>query len=43
MLDIGRASLYRALDKLEADGFIERKDKTLTLINEKEMLKRYSR
>ena len=43
MLDIGRASLYRALDKLEADGFIERKDKSLILKNEKEMLKRYSR
>ena len=43
MLDIGRASLYRVLDKLESDGFIERKDKTIILKNEKEMLNRYSR
>lgn len=43
MLDIGRASLYRAFDKLESDGFIERKDKTVILKNEKEMLNRYSR
>ena len=43
MLDIGRASLYRVLDKLEADGFIERKNKTIILKNEKEMLNRYSR
>lgn len=43
MLDIGRASLYRAFDKLETDGFIERKDKTVILKNEKEMLNRYSR
>jgi DNA-binding PadR family transcriptional regulator len=43
MLDIGRASLYRVLDKLESDGFIERKNKTIILKNEKEMLNRYSR
>ena len=43
MLDIGRASLYRAFDKLESDGFIERKDKTIIIKNEKEMLNRYSR
>ena len=43
MLDIGRASLYRVLDKLESDGFIERKAKTIILKNEKEMLNRYSR
>lgn len=42
MLDIGRASLYRAFDKLESDGFIERKNKTVILKNEKEMLNRYS-
>ena len=43
MLDIGRASLYRAFDKLESDGFIERKNKTVILKNKKEMLNRYSR
>ena len=31
MLDIGRASLYRALDKLEADGGIERCGKSIII------------
>ena len=43
MLDIGRASLYRAFDKLENDGFIERNQKTIILKDETGMLKRYSR
>ena len=33
MLDIGRASLYRAFDALEAAGCIERKDKKTIIIN----------
>lgn len=33
MLNIGRASLYRAFDKLIADGFITKDGKTITLID----------
>lgn len=33
MLNIGRASLYRAFDKLIADGFITKEGKTITLLN----------
>jgi len=43
MLDIGRASLYRAFDKLEAEGFIERRGKTVIIKDEAAMLKRFSR
>lgn len=43
MLDIGRASLYRAFDSLEAEGFIERQDKIIIVKNEETMLKRFSR
>jgi len=43
MLDIGRASLYRAFDKLEAEGFIERLEKTVIIKDKEAMLKRYSR
>ncbi len=32
-LHLGRASLYRALDKLEADGFIRREKKEIHLLN----------
>ena len=31
MLDVGRASLYRAFDKLIAEGFIKKDGKTITL------------
>ena len=31
MLDLGRASLYRAFDTLSADGFISKQGKTITL------------
>lgn len=41
MLDIGRASLYRAFDKLEAEGFIKKKEKTIILENKEGMLEKY--
>lgn len=41
MLDIGRASLYRAFDKLEAEGFIEKHEKIIVIKNKKEMLSKY--
>lgn len=41
MLDIGRASLYRAIDKLSTDGFIEKHDKTILLKNKEAMLEKY--
>lgn len=41
MLDMGRASLYRAFDQLEADGFIKRDSKTVLLINREQMLSFY--
>lgn len=43
MLDIGRASLYRALDKLELEGLIERKDRSIILKDRDLLLKKYSR
>ena len=33
MLDIGRASLYRAFDKLEKDGFIIKEGKKIKIVN----------
>lgn len=33
MLNVGRASLYRAFDKLTADGFITKDGKTITLLD----------
>lgn len=41
MLDIGRASLYRAFDKLEQDGFIIREQKTVRLLDRVRMLHNY--
>lgn len=41
MLDIGRASLYRAFDKLETEGFIEKHEKIIVIKNKKEMLDKY--
>ena len=41
MLDIGRASLYRAFDKLEADGFIKRDNKIVYLLDREHMLHFY--
>lgn len=40
-LDIGRASLYRALDKLEADGLIRREGRNISLISAKRLLQIY--
>lgn len=41
MLDISRASLYRAFDKLEGEGFIEKHDKTIIIKDKKSMLEKY--
>lgn len=41
MLDMGRASLYRAFDQLEDDGFIKRDGKTVYLLNRERMLSFY--
>lgn len=41
MLDIGRASLYRAFDKLEHDGFILREQKTVRILDRDRMLHHY--
>lgn len=41
MLDIGRASLYRAFDKLEHDGFILRQQKTVRILDRNRMLHHY--
>ena len=42
MLDIGRASLYRAFDSLEAEKIIERDGKTIKIINRQKLRKIYS-
>lgn len=42
LLDLGRASLYRALDKLTSDGFLIREGHTYTLCNREAMLSYYS-
>lgn len=42
MLNLGRASLYRALDKLEADGCIKRDGKQITIINKELLLSKYN-
>lgn len=41
MLDMGRASLYRAFDQLESDGFIKREGKTVRLYRRDDMLSFY--
>lgn len=41
MLDMGRASLYRAFDQLEHDGFIKRDGKTIRLFGRDNMLSFY--
>ena len=41
MLDIGRASLYRALDKLESSGMISREGRNITLLSPEDILKKY--
>ena len=42
MLDIGRASLYRAFDRLTADGFIIRERDSITLMNREKMIIYYN-
>ena len=42
MLDIGRASLYRAFDALESAGCIERRDKKTIIINQALISEKYS-
>ena len=41
MLDIGRASLYRAFDSLEQDGFILKEQKTVRILDRDRMLHHY--
>jgi len=41
MLDMGRASLYRAFDQLEQDGFIKRDGKQILLYHREDMLSFY--
>ena len=41
MLNLGRASLYRAADKLTDEGFIEREGKTIKVIDRVGMIKKY--
>ncbi len=43
MLDIGRASLYRAIDSLTRDGFIEKDGRHFILKNKEQMLKSYNK
>lgn len=42
LLDVGRASLYRAMDKLTADGHLTRDNHTYTLHNRETLLSHYS-
>jgi CRP-like cAMP-binding protein len=41
LLDVGRASLYRAFDKLTEDGFIQKQGRSFTLLDPEGMLKAY--
>ena len=41
LLDIGRASLYRAFDKLTADGYMIKEGKRITLLDTDAMLNAY--
>lgn len=41
LLDVGRASLYRAFDRLTADGFILKKGRTITLLDRDAMQRAY--
>lgn len=42
MLDLGRASLYRAFDRLENDGFIKREGKKIIILEREKMLQYYT-
>ena len=41
MLNLGRASLYRAADRLEEEGFITRNGKTIKVVDRQGMIKKY--
>lgn len=41
LLDIGRASLYRAFDRLTADGYLVKSGRTLTLYDRDALLRAY--
>lgn len=41
LLDIGRASLYRAFDTLTADGYIQKNGRTILLLSPDAMIKAY--
>lgn len=41
LLDVGRASLYRAFDRLSADGFILKKGRSIKLLDREGMQKAY--
>ena len=41
LLDLGRASLYRAFDRLAADGFLQKNGRSIRLINREAMLRAY--
>ena len=41
LLDIGRASLYRAFDTLIADGYIQKEGRTIHLLNADAMIQNY--
>lgn len=41
LLDIGRASLYRAFDKLTEDGYIQKDGRSIRLLNSEALLQAY--
>ena len=41
LLDVGRASLYRAFDRLTEDGFIRKEGRSITLLDRAGMQKAY--
>ncbi|MBQ9131384.1 MAG: Crp/Fnr family transcriptional regulator, partial [Clostridia bacterium] len=41
LLDVGRASLYRAFDKLTEDGFIQKDGRKIRLLKSEAMLQAY--
>ena len=41
LLDVGRASLYRAFDRLTADGFLQKEGRTFLLLDREGMLRAY--
>ena len=41
LLDVGRASLYRAFDRLVTDGYIQKDGRRIVILNSEAMLKAY--